>query len=1183
MGSSKRQRNRGFLLSDRGKQKLETARQEAEKLNNEGKRYTVEQLSQFTGLDLSTISRILDTSIRIDRRTLERLFKAFSLELKTTDFYKPQLSDRRQQTIGLPIYYPVNHHNIYGRERELKQLKEYIFNARIITLYGIIGVGKTALASELVNEVRDSFKYVYWRSLNSTDSLLQIITSISKYFSLDSDRNFDNLIAQLVIFLQQQQCLIVFDNVEAVVDRQTTTFLNYLGNADHQSCIILISSQKLDIVTLSKSQSLSIEKIDLDAAKKLLGDRYIFADDKTLDELVQTYANHPLSLHLAATTILDIFDGDLNKFLAHDVTIFDEIKEKIERQIQQLSELETSILYWLAVSEPISLAELKKNMVGAISDSHLITSLRKLIERLLITKSVNKFTLQPFWQKYILEILIQDAVRQITEEKDTLLVNNALYKATAADYLQQQQINLILKPIAAKLIAKLGSDRLLTILSNLLARQRRHTPRKPGYLAGNIFNLLRYLKTDLQDFNFSNLSVWQADGRNINLRHCNFAFADLTQSKFTEDFGETLSLAISPDKEQLAACDTNGQIRLWNLKDKRQQQTLRGHSAWIQMVAYSPDGQTLASCSSDRTIRLWNPNSGSCIGVLKSHQGRVRAIAFTPDGHLASAGDDRLIKLWDINTQTLIQTLIGHTDNIYSIVVSPNVDIISSGNDGSIRFWIDGRCVRTIMAHQKPVCTVAISPDGLLIASGSTDNTVKLWDSNTGKLIKTFTHKGTVSHVAFSPDGKLLASASYDRTVGIWDVATGGQIKTLSHYDWVQSFVFNDNTLITCSRDRSIEYWNINTEQVYTTTNSYSNGIWAIAVSPDSKQIASANDEQSIQLWNVAQNKIERILTGHTKSIWSVAYSHDNRFLASASDDGTVRIWDTSTGKLYRTITSDTWFWTVAFCPIPPTPLGKGGILATAGADYSIKFWNIVTGSLVKTFNGHTEIVRHITFDTEGKYLASCGMDNTARVWRVDTGECIFTFEHTSPVSSVAFSPKRSILATGSDDNIVRLWDINTGQILQSFDEHRGWVQSVAFVLSEDGREILASGSHDGTIKLWQVDRKQAIATFTHGGWVRAIAFRICSTTGELQLVSGSRDGTIKLWDINSRSCLKTFKPPQPYSQMNITGVTGLSKLEKETLIALGAIETNISAIDNVVYLRHQNKLNDFRSATRNI
>ena len=1161
--SFKRQRNRGFLLTDTGKLKLETARQEAEESHNGGKRYTVEQLSQITELDLSTITRIFDSSTRTDRRTIERLFKAFNLNLETTDFYKPQLKANLQSqlTSALPIYYPANNSKIYGRERELKQLKECVFNNQNITLYGTIGVGKTALAIQLVDEVKDSFKYVYWRSLESTDSPMKVTIAILRYLSLEVDqKDFNSLITQLIILLQQQRCLIVFDCVETVFDRQTTAFLDYLSTAAHNSCIILISRQRLNTVVLNKSRSFLVEEINLEAGKKLLRDRSIFASDKTLGKLVETYNAHPLSLHLAATTISDIFDGDVREFLAYKVTIFNEIEKTLKKQLQQLSALEISILYWLAVNiEPISLTALKEDTIEFISSNQIIEGLRKLINYLLIKKNGSKFTLQPFLKKYIINHLVQQTCKQIVEERDELLITNALIKASAPQFIRQQQVELVLKPIADKLIAQLGRDRLFSIMSNLLARQRKYTPRQPGYLAGNIFNLLRYLETDLHRWNFSSLSVWQADGRGINLRHCNFAFSDLTHSKFTEDFGETLFLAVSSDKEQLAACDTNGQIRLWNLKNRRQQQTLRGHSAWTQMVLYSPDGQILASCSSDRTIRLWDLTSGSCIGVLKSHQGRVRAIAFTPDGQiLASAGDDLVIKLWDIDTQTVIQTLEGHTDNIRSIVISPDEHLISSGDDGSIRFWIEGKCLRTIMAHQKPVWTIAISPNGSLIASGSVDNTVKLWD-RTGVHLATLQHQGAVSRVAFSNNGIYLATASYDRTVRIWDISSKRQLKTLPHNDWVQSLVFVGDSLITCSRDRQIRYWNVNTERVENTIDSYSNGIWAIAVSPDSKQIASTNDEQTIQLWNVASNKIERVLRGHAKSIWSVAYSYDSRFLASASDDCTVRIWNKLTGRLYRTIQGNSWFWTVAFDP------NDSSILATAGANSSIQFWNINTGKVVKTFNGHTDIIRQIAFDSEGRYLASCGLDSTARVWQINTGECVSIFNHPSPVSSIAFSPKRSILATGSDDNVVRLWDLDTGQIWQSLEEHTGWVQSVAFSL--DG-ELLASGSHDGTIKLWQVGQKQAFATFTHGGWVRAIAFRICPTTGQLQLVSGSQDGTIKLWNINTQSCIKTLSPPQPYSQMNITGVTGLSEPERETLMALGAIETNISTMDNVVFLK---------------
>ncbi len=1168
MKSSKRQRNRGFLLTERGRSKWETARQAAEKLDNQGNRYTLEQLALITGLDLSTITRVLSVSTRIDRRTLERLFKGFNLELNPEDFYKPQLlsSSRKQlPAVELPVYYPANDRLIYGRELELERLKECLSNSQVITLYGISGIGKTALTAKLVDEVKDDFQYLYWRSLLDTDSLSKILVTMLRYFSLDNvSGSFEAKIALLISFLQQYRCLLVFDNVEAVLDRHTTAFFNYLSTTVHRSCLILISRQRLDTVALTKSQSLSLPSINLVAVKKLLGDRQIIARDKILTELTNRYDAHPLSLHLAATTILDLFDGDVEEFLAHNTSVFSEIERQFDRQLEQLSEAEISVLYWLAINgELASLSELEQDLGLLIFSAQIVEGLSRLRNYLFIEQRDGNFVVSPLIKKYTINYLVRQVCQQIEDEQTELLTAIALMKANVSEYRQRQQIEFILKPIIQRLLARLGRDRLLATLSNLLSKQRRKTPRKPGYLAGNIFNLLRYLHVDFRRWNFSHLSVWQADGRGLNLRQCNFSFADLSQSRFTEDFGDTLSLVISPDGAQLAACDTNGQIRLWELKSKRQQLTLRGHSAWTQMVAYSPDGQTLASCSSDRTIRLWNLASGKCIGVLKSHQGRVRAIAFTPDGQtLASGGDDITIQLWDVKTQIVKLTLVGHTKDVRSIVITPDSKtLISSGGDGSIRFWsLSGKCLRTVKAHKQSVWTIAISPDGSLIASGSLDSTVKLWNSRTGEEITTLTqHQGTVSQVAFSPDGKQLASASYDRTVRIWNLATK-QSKILPHDDWVQSLVFTDagKTLITSSRDRTIKYWNNHTGEIDTTISSYSNGIWAIAVSSDGKQIASTNDEQTIQLWDVTGNQIERILTGHSKSIWSVAYSPDNLMLASASDDCTVRIWDATTGELCNTIQNDTWFWTVAFSP-------NNCYLAAAGADCMIRLWNPITGELIQTLTEHKKIIRHLIFNTEGNYLASCGLDTSARVWQVNTGKCLAIFNHPSPVSSAAFHPKQSLLATGSDDNVVRLWDYKTGSIIQSWSEHTAWIQSVAF--SPDG-ELLASSSHDGTIKLWDVTQQQAIVTLVHGGWVRAIAFRICTTTKQLQLVSGSNNGTIKIWDISSRKCIKTLNSPQPYSQMNITGVTGLTELERETLIALGAVEANVSTKDNVIYLR---------------
>ena len=350
--SSPRQRNRGFLLTDAGKLKLEVAKQEAE-LNNSGKRYTVEQLSQITKLDLSTITRIFGGS-RCDRRTLENLFKAFNLKLEAQDFYKPEFKEKPKQDKIKPVYYPANNSNIHGRERELKQLKECLLKERSITLFGAIGVGKTALAIKLVESVKDSFKYICWQSLES-NSRSDIAIAILNSFDLKIDKqDFNSLVTQLIVFLQQQRCLIVFDDVE-IREREVMVFLNYLRTVTHQSCIILISRQKLAPI-LSNSRSFIIENIDSTAGKKLLREYSIFADNKTLDRVIQSYDAHPLSLHLAATTILDIFNGDVGEFITHNPPTFNEIEKVFNLQLKHFSSAEISILYWLTINiEPISL------------------------------------------------------------------------------------------------------------------------------------------------------------------------------------------------------------------------------------------------------------------------------------------------------------------------------------------------------------------------------------------------------------------------------------------------------------------------------------------------------------------------------------------------------------------------------------------------------------------------------------------------------------------------------------------------------------------------------------------------------------------------------------------------------------------------------------------------------------
>ncbi len=475
------------------------------------------------------------------------------------------------------------------------------------------------------------------------------------------------------------------------------------------------------------------------------------------------------------------------------------------------------------------------------------------------------------------------------------------------------------------------------------------------------------------------------------------------------------SVAFSLDGSLLASGSADHTIKVWDMRTNTCLHTLRGHSGWVRSVAFSPDDAVLASGSGDRTIKLWEPQVGECLATYTGHSSSVYAIAFSPRGTvLVSGSGDRTAKLWDWQQHICIKTLHGHSNEVCAVAVHPDGQtLVCVSLDQTIRLWDapGSQCLKTWYGHTDWALPVAFSPNGQLLASGSNDKTIKLWDLSssahppirssspllmqpTSYPLNTLSgHTDFIYHIAFNPSGDLLASASTDSTVRLWQVQTGRCFQVLQgHTDWAYAVAFHpcENWLVSGSADCTLKLWDIQTGQCLKTLMGHTDKILGISFSSlETKQssdtaalLASASADHSLRLWSLHSGECVRVLQGHENRVYGVMFSPDGETLASCSTDQTIKLWNWQTGHCLKTFTGHSnWVFAIAFSP-------DGQTLASASHDETVRLWDVQTGICHQVYTGHTRLVSSVAFSPDGQWVASGSQDQTVRLWNAQAGGC---------------------------------------------------------------------------------------------------------------------------------------------------------------------------------------------------
>jgi WD40 repeat protein len=1087
---------------------------------------------------------------------------------------------------------PIDMQPFCGRGTELQQLTIWltIDRCKLVGILGIGGIGKTSLAARLGDSLAADFDLAIWRSLREAPPLAQLVGELVQFLSAFTEIEVPSgsgSIARLLYYLRQKRCLVVLDNIEAIMEageyagNYRSGYANYgqlfhnIGTTRHQSCVLFTSREPPPEIAELAGEDLPVRSLWLAGlaatAPTLLSKIGLYGTTSQLLAVSDRCQGNPLYLRIVANTIVNSFNGEIDRFLAANQFTQGKIANVLQSQLDRLSPTEKLIIYYLAIQrEPISLESLEIHLQLLGQNTALMQTIGSLQQRsLLEVTQGQRYTLQNVVMEFMTGATIRELVaemtstelpQQLSSSTELFFFNSlALYPASSPTYVRDVQQRLIMRP----LIAQLGvqgvnhrqrspADRVLACCHHLLALCQK-TSLIPGYSGGNIINLLIALKVDLQGYDFTNLYIAEVDFQAITLRNVDFTGATFERCRFAQGMGSTIRLTFSPNGKYLAASDTNYQIKIWEIATNQEIITLIGHQSWVWDVQFSHDCQQILSGSSDETMRLWDMASGECLQIFHGHRDWVWRVSFAVNSNLAiSLGADRQVKIWWWRTKLNLLTFTIPDLHIRDGAFHGMRGLLAVCGDEGIKIWQvwTGRRYQQInTANSSYLRLVSFSPDGQTILGADFSCTIHCWSVNTGNYLFDLSgHPTQIIEINYDDVGHIISSCL--EQIRVWSLQTGVCVQVINFgNDCGKAAAYQSPLVATGSDNGVIKLWNLETGQCLTTAGGNAPRVLSLVAHPQHQTVVSSHDDGTIHFWNFDQMTLSGIpptihRPAHRGMSGALAFSFDGRLIASTGSDRLIKIWDVITGENLQTLAGHTDY-------IPQLIFADDHTIISQSYDNTTRQWDLTTGrwEIPTCTSGQWILV--LCRSPNGQLIAFGSDTATLTVLQQNTGQTSSYAAVGNRLRRLTFSQDGSLIIGITDDRVLNLWNIADNY------QHCSWEigerDAVSITPHPTKSHLLIIGSDDGSISIWDLKCQVCLDRLpAHQQDISAIAIIPYPD----RVVSCSLDGSIKVWKLQNDRLTKELYSidfGKPYQNLQMSGVKGLNRSQLDTLARLGA------------------------------